>query len=372
VKARHLVPLVAIATYFVAGLAWIAGTRGRDEDVFGAGSAFERSPGGASLAFEYLRHRGANVATLSSAIDARVPRSAVVLRLHAHVADVPFWRDGPAPEAVTPPGEHEWLAAGGRLVVALDGRYRELNVVPLSTSPQATKVFPVWPGVQTLAPTTARRLASAGIPEAAATLFTIGRAPAIVRWSVGRGEVVALACPEIFDNAHLAAADHLRLLESVVEGRPVRFDETVHGLEVQRTIGTLLLEWRLGPALLVAGVALVLALWRSRARMGPAEGEGDLGAARSDAVDLVDSIALLYARALGRGELLVLYYEALRRRVALRTGLKGEALDARLQALTEHLPVPRSADEPTRIAFERSLHVMNRAFDKMEDHAHTR
>jgi hypothetical protein len=376
VKMRHLVPLGAILAYFAAGLAWLGGARGHDEDVFAPGSVFERSEQGASLAFEYLRRRGFPVSVRAAPLDAAsVPADATVFRLRPRHEEAERDRnDVVVRRPALSVGDQEWLAAGGRLVIALDRRYGALDVEPVSGRETApAKVFPIWPGVRAVHVTTARRLVAVGLPEGAITLFTIGDAPWIARWPVGRGEVIALACPEAFENAGLAMGDHVALLESLAgRGRPLLFDESVHGLESDRGLATLLLEWRLGPALVAAALALLLALWRSRARLGPAEGDVDLTHARSDAVDLVDSLALLYSRALGRGELLALYYEGLRRRVALRTGLKGEALDARLALLTGALEAPSPTHEPTRGEFERTLQALNRAFDTMEDHAHTR
>jgi hypothetical protein len=66
--------------------------------------------------------------------------------------------------------------------------------------------------------------------------------------------------------------------------------------------------------------------------VGPAEDPGE--DRRSDAVDLVGSMAQLYERALRRNEAAALYHELLRRAASLRTGLRGAALDARVRQLT--------------------------------------
>jgi hypothetical protein len=364
VRGRHFLTLLAAAAYFAAGVAWLGGRAGRSERVFHAGSVYDESGKGTSLAFEYLRGRGHIATALLRDVDARLPGDGVVFRLRPQPAEPKMGRS-----AVTP-AEQEWLTRGGRLVLGLAESYGEIAVRTAEEPAVPAKVFPVWPGVRTLRPPRHHHL-HAGLPVDAVTLVAAGRETIAARWRVGRGEVVALACPEVFENAHLAAADHLRLLEALAEtGRPILFDETTHGIEHPPGLMALLAEWRLGPALMLGAGALGLALWRSRARLGPPEDEQE--ETRSDAVDLVDSLAMLYRRALGRGQLLGLYHDALRRRASIRTGLKGPALEARLHDLMEGVMPPAADATLTHAEFARILQALNRAFDRMEDHAHTR
>jgi hypothetical protein len=360
-KPRHVVPLAALAAYFAVGLAWLAGGRRAAESVHGAGSHYERSALGTSLAYEYLARRGHPVSTLAE--DLRpgvVPDGAVVFRIAAAARG----RD-----ALLETRERDWVARGGRLVLALGFRYGPLDVAEVSAKAPVKKVFPAWPGVEHLYPEPARGFDD-HLPPEAVTLFAVGRERLVVRWTAGRGEVVALACPEIFENGRISAGDHLLLLESLAgRGRPVLFDERVHGAPGPGLLAVLL-EWRLGPALVLGTASLLLAFWRSRARQGPPE--DDYEETRSDAVDLVDSLAVLYDRALTRGQLLAQYHDAFRRATSLRTGLRGRALEERVRKLMGNVRPPAEGAEPSAAEFDRVLAAVNQAFQRMEDHAHTR
>ena len=106
------------------------------------------------------------------------------------------------------------------------------------------------------------------------------------------------------------------------------FDEVSHGLV---TMGVLdvLLEHGLGPALLLAVLAGGRVPARAK-RLGPAEPEAE--DTRSDAVDLVASLAQLYARAITRGEAR-LYGDADTEAVHSATGLSGRPLQERVRAV---------------------------------------
>jgi hypothetical protein len=93
----------------------------------------------------------------------------------------------------------------------------------------------------------------------------------------------------------------------------------------------LMASWGLGPALVLMSAAGLLLLWRERARLGPPE--EDHVERRSEAVDLLDSLALLYGRALSPAQALRMYRRGLERALTLQTGLKGEALARRIDDL---------------------------------------
>jgi hypothetical protein len=142
----------------------------------------------------------------------------------------------------------------------------------------------------------------------------------------------------------------------------VYFDEHAHGLREDRGLLPLLLEWGLGPSLAMLALTGLAVVWRGRVRVGDAEDVAE--DVRSDAVDLVDSLAQLYGRALRRDESAALYYEALQRAVAQRSGLRGAALERRLEQLTGGLAPPRC--RPGRDISESDLNAavarINRAF----------
>jgi hypothetical protein len=355
VRARHLVVALAIAAYFVTALAWLGGRARRDEGIYPEGSIYETSNHGLSLAFEYLQKRGRAASSRREPLSAAaVPTAATVFRIQPWGSTMLLHAD-----------EDEWVSRGGRLVLAVRATYGPLLLEDASETIE--KTFPVWPGVQRLAPASSRAF-RAGLPAEAVTLFAADGEPVVSRLPRGRGEVVLLAAPEIFDNAHLGTADHLLFLEALTDGRPVFFDEHSHGQAREEGAVDLLLEWGLGPLLVLLGATLLTALWRNRARLGPAEDEH--GESRSDAVHLVDSLALLYDRALSDADMLRLYRDGLRRATGARTGLSGRALEDRLEALEGDTTFPQGPMSPAE--FRDKLRALVRAYDRMEDHVHTR
>jgi hypothetical protein len=234
------------------------------------------------------------------------------------------------------------------------------------------KVFPLWPGVAALEPGGNKRRITEGPAEDAHAVFVQGSSTLVSRLVVGQGEILLLAAPELLENERLASADHLGLLEALVgPGRPVAFDEWTHGLGQDETLLELMLEWGLGPALVLGMLAFALVLWRSRTRVGPEA--ADATEERSEAVDLVDSLAQLYDRALSRREAAALHLQGFRKAVALRTGLKGAALERRARELLgETGDLPADAREIPASAFLRTLTAVNSAYRRLDEHAHTR
>jgi hypothetical protein len=225
--------------------------------------------------------------------------------------------------------------------------------------------------VDALLPAPRRVLAGAAV-EDAVTLFATGDRPVVAQMARGQGEVLLLACPEVLENGLLAGGDHLRLLEALAgEGRPVLFDELAHGVESERGLLPLLLDWGLGPALSLVALAGLALLWRARVRVGPAEDAWE--DRRSDAVDLVGSMAQLYERALRRGEAAALYHEWFRRAVAQRTGLRGRDLEARVRQMTGGVPPAASGRDRdmSETELQDVLARLNRAFGGL-GHGHSR
>lgn len=312
--------------YFAAVLAWLGARPAAGAKLFPAGSAHNTSDAGLSLARRYLAARAghpggpARVEVLGRPVGEMGPEaSAVVLR----VAPA-----GSRKELLTA-AERGWVEGGGRLVLGVGGSYGPLRVA--AAAGPVRKVFPGWPGVRTLDVPSPRVLA-AGVPVEAHTIFAAGDGAALARWPLGRGDVLLLAVPEAIQNASLEKADHLRLLESLAPGRPLYFDEHAHGLEARPGMLDLMASWGLGPALVLLALTALALLWRERARLGPAQ-DGHVER-RTEAVDLLDSLALLYDRALSPAQALRLYRRGLERIVAAQSGLKGEALTRRMADLT--------------------------------------
>jgi hypothetical protein len=285
--------------------------------------------------------------------------------------------------------EEDWVRGGGRLVLAVAGGTGDLVVGRPARLGAARKAFPIWPGVRQLLPDPARTLGGPALAGMHA-LWLAGDAPIIARLALGAGDVILLACPEVLHNRLLGRGDHLALLEALAGragdagsdagagstgsasgggSRPVFFDERTHGAEQSAGVVEILASWGLGPLLLLLVAAAGAAWWRAAVRVGPPD--RDDRDARSEAVELLDSLADLYGRALGRGDAIRLYHESFVRTVAADTGLHGEALAARAAALAPGLSLaelpPPAAPDLSRPAFDRMLDTINQAFRRLDD-----
>jgi hypothetical protein len=415
---------LAAALYLAGVLVWVRYDRRSAQEAFSPGSAFNTGEEGLSLAYGYLRERS-RATTLHRRIEpADLPANGVVLRVQPLTGplllegqeeeekkdekDVKDKKDktdepeGPlekldrrmreeeerrkkeeeerrkkagVKEEVKPPvlrlltpSEEAWVRGGGRLVLAFDGFYGPGSTKELTGKQPVRKVFPLWPGVAHLVPPTARSLSLPPLPGGHA-VFLAGAAPLVVRQVLGAGDVIFLAAPEIFHNVHLGQAHHLALLETlagVQERRPVLFDERSHGLDDSGGIVDLLAGWGLGPLLLLGLLATGAAFWRSSWRLGPPEREerSDLGETRSDAVELLDSLADLYDRALKRGDAVFLFYESFVHTLAVETGLRGKALEERSKTLLDGW-VPVQGEELSPERFAEALRKINQAFRRV-------
>lgn len=410
---------LAAALYVAGVLVWVRYDRRSAQEAFSPGSVFNNGEEGLSLAFAYLRERsGAD--TLHKRIDpAALPANGVVLRVQPLLGPILLQeeeeeekdekdpkdeKDGedddegpgeklrrrmreeeekrakeekerrkkagekedPPATRLLSPDEEAWVRGGGRLVLAFEGIYGSGSADELRGKQPVRKVFPLWPGVAKLVPPTARSLSLPPLPGGHA-VFLAGESPLVVRQALGAGDVIFLATPEILHNPHVGQAHHLALLEAlagVPERRPVLFDERAHLLDDSGGILETLAGWGLGPLLLLGLIATGAAFWRSGKRLGPPEREER--DTRSDAVELLDSLADLYDRALQRGDAVFLFYESFVHTAAVETGLRGKALEERSKALLEGY-VPVKGEELTRERFDQALHKINQAFRRLQD-----
>jgi hypothetical protein len=392
---RSLPLILAITAYVVAVIVWLAADRRIPRQAFDDFSAENTSDQGLSLARAYLASSGRRVTLLERPIDVRyLPRNGVVFRVGSLTSFLDLVRElekeqesdpkdkktakKPPPrneqerlklqsgrEHATPildGEEDEWVRGGGRLVLATLHSYGGLDVRGASRA-RATKVFPLWRGIESLDEPAPRVLAGDPVLRAAHALYTIDAAPTIARIPVGAGDVILIAAPELFVNQFIGR--NLPLLMALAgEKRPVLFDEVVHGQRADDGALAIMKDWNLGPFLLLGLLAFALALWRNGVAVGPREDA--FRDTRSEAVDLVDSLGALYVQSMTNGDAILLYYQSLTRTVAAQSGLRGEPLHRRVDDMTSHVRVPGKGEKLDDETFHRSMTRINEAFARIE------
>jgi hypothetical protein len=142
-------------------------------------------------------------------------------------------------------------------------------------------------------------------------------------------------------------------------------DELVHGLRDEAGVLDLLRRWGLGPALLAGALVLCAAFWRGAVTLGPAA--DPYRDPRSDAVELIDSMAALYRRALSPAQALHLYRERLVHEIALRKGLSERRAEALLPQYAAGLDLPPQAGRISDAQFRSHLAILVRAFERLRD-----
>ena len=417
-RGKRLAALAA-ALYTIGVLVWVRYDRRSTQEAFSPGSVFNTGEEGLSLAYAYLRERS-QASTLHRGVNPTdLPANAVVLRVQPLTGPLLLQEEeeekdtkdkkdgkdkkkdeeeGPVEELrrkireeeerarkeeeekekeeekkeeapvlrMLSSDEEAWVRGGGRLVLAFSENYGAGHAEDLQGKQPVRKVFPLWPGVSKVVPPTARSLELPPLPGGH-SVFLAGDSPLVVRQPLGSGDVVFLAAPEILHNPHLGQAHHLALLEAlagVPERRPILFDERSHGLDDSGGILDTLGAWGLGPLLLLGLIATGASFWRSSRRLGPPDREER--DTRSDAVELLDSLADLYDRALQRGDAVFLYYESFVHTLAVESGLRGKALEERSRKLLDGY-VPVKGEELSRERFDEALGKINQAFRRLQD-----
>lgn len=330
-------PLMVAGLAFVAfTILWIVSDRRASERVYDKYSTSNTGDDGLSLAYAYLGKQG-KVAQMTKPFGREpLERNATLFRLTDTLGtffdpeDLEEGQYGPPKLRLNPllsEEEEAFVRAGGRVVVAVTQ-----GVLPSapSTVRRAIKVFPIWPAVNAFA-LESQSGGYTSLPPRMHAIFTAGDQVIVARERIGDGEVFALSAPEVLQNDRIAST--LGLLEGLAgEKRPVYFDEVLHGIVSGDGALALMKEWNLGPFLLLLGFAALLVFWREGKRIGPPD--EDKPEPRSDAVDLVRSLGALYHDVTNETQALALYRDALTRTVAHTTGLRGEALHKRVEALT--------------------------------------
>ncbi len=399
-------PIVAAILGFFAAFTWLDHDKDIQSKIYPPYSLHNTSERGASLAFRYLKEsRGPQApaaAELNRTLEfAELPADGVVIRLapeqkpgeHNDDDDDPNksgkGKTGKAGKSakpgvkVVPPkplserplltaGESKWIEGGGRLVLAISANYGPIETVTSIRNDPFEKTFPLLArhretdaDIRAHAQKAPRSTARTRSSRCTASLFA-------ARLLMGKGELVILAAPEIFNNGNLESADNLKLLaELAPAARPVYFDEWVHGLAGKPDVGEFLVRWGFGMALVVMCLGSVMLFWRARTPVGPPE--DDHKETRTQAIDFVGSLAPLYNRALEPHQAIALHYKNFIQQVSAQTGLRGAEVRAKILALlkTEDDTALAGQIPLAKSAFESLLQTLNEAYGRLE-RAHRR
>ncbi len=170
----------------------------------------------------------------------------------------------------------DFLAGGGRLVLASTTFFGDLATTLLDPAPrlgpapppEVTALLPVpeTAGVATVATSGlyAWKDTGAALPIVGADGVTV-----VAVASIGRGRLVLLADPALLSNAFIGTNAHLGLAVAGEPGRPIVFDEYVHGYGSDSAITAIPPRWRAALALLL--LATFIWLWSIGSRFAPAE-----------------------------------------------------------------------------------------------------
>jgi hypothetical protein len=224
-----------------------------------------------------------------------------------------------------------WVRAGGRLVylgrgVGLDAAERSSLQLPFfvpDVGARGPLVGPLAGGVRSVRGLGVNRFLLVDHAGVAALGDTNG--DVVVRYPLGRGEIVAIVDPLPFSNAEIARADNARLAYLVARPRRadgvVAFDDGVHGALIDRPWYRAL-PVAVRVALGFGAVAVVLALLGSAL---PGVPPMRLRAAREPtSVEFVDALAALYARTNAREAVAAILIADARASAARQAGLPAE------------------------------------------------
>ena len=232
-----------------------------------------------------------------------------------------------------------FVGSGGRLIAAEAGAWLQAPLpTPRLGSDGQTDSLPFAPiaelaGVARVASAGGRRWRSVG--TALPALGDKGGSLLAVA-TEGRGIVLLLADSSPLQNGFLDRADNARFALGLAgcRSRRIVFFETYHGYGRGGT-GLAAIPFRWRTALLLEGAAVLTFMLARARRLGPPEPESrELAPPRAE---YVRSLAATLMRTRDRREALAPLRTELRRRIALRTGLPGDADDAALQAAAPRL-----------------------------------
>jgi hypothetical protein len=362
---RRALPLIiALLGFAAVSVLWIITDRRAPQRVYDEFSSANTGEEGLSLASGYLAKKR-KVAMLTRPLGRDpIERNAVVFRVTGALPRF-FDPEDLEDDQVGPPRpkklplltdrDEAFLRSGGRIILA--ARAGALDTVKV-TQKVAKKVLPVWPSVKDVE-LDDETVAFTNLRPRMLPVLVAGTHVVLARERIGSGDLFVLSAPELLQNVQLM--ENLALLAALAgDGRPVYFDEMMHGIARGDGALSMMKEWNLGAFLLMLALAAILVFWRGGRRIGPAE--DDARETRSDAVDLVRSLGALYHVVTSDTEAIALYYDALTRAVAHSTGLRGDALRKRVDELTGGLVPPQGAARMPWVTFQRQLDAINQGF----------
>jgi len=378
-----ILPLVSIAVFFLVVFVWLETDKRFPREAFQSYSIYNSSDEGLSLAFKYLRSTATTKGplTLTRPVErAFLPSDAVLFRIRpdssvyrtmqkhnekkSNINEKSNVDNNQLPLLTSE--EKEWIQKGGRLILAIDRPYTSLSIRNEKKG-RVQKVFPIWQLCNNISLPFPRVLEGEPIRDTFA-IFVLGNGVVVMGARLGKGEMFILACPEIFQNRYIGEADHLALLSQLAgTGRAIYFDEYVHGMEGKAGVVEILSQWGFGPFIVIAIIFALVAFWRFSYRIGP--GEDDYRETRIEAIDFIDSLSILYNRAIKRSQALSLYRNAFVQSVSRHTGLRDEALQEKVRellTLSRILSIASTRDL-TPQEFRRELTILNDAFRSLED-----
>jgi hypothetical protein len=197
-----------------------------------------------------------------------------------------------------------WVASGGRLIALGAGDAfrstgsRVSGIRPPTVdarSPGGRLRGPLAASVAQLAGLSAQRFQLAR-GSSAGVLLADRSGPVVLRVPYGRGAIDFVSDPHLFDNGWIAHADNARLAFALARPRAsgaVAFDETLHGVLIERT------WWQAidvpeRTALAGIAIAILLALAGGALRLGPPIALREVREPASD--EFVAAVAALYQR----------------------------------------------------------------------------
>jgi len=240
----------------------------------------------------------------------------------------------PSPDSSPAPRWHDLLQRELSPLTHALGLAVEAGTTPaaMPADSRLASVFPDWPSGD------AAVYYWSAWPRDGRVLLGSPAQPILVEFSLGHGQVIALADATWLTNAGLARGERLRLALHLLRasGRPILFDEYRHGLAEQPGLAYVLARYGLVPTAFCALLFLALVAWRTTPAEAPSPAEGGERMPVRDS--LIEARAGLYVRTLRSAEAARLVERELRSGLAAALAQPLASWDALRRRLGERRP----------------------------------